>query len=108
MKVKDDEVAFLRGHIAQLTQSISQLSIKARRDGGNSEGGDKDGCQFNSTVAANAIQSEYSEYITDAAGDLALSVAMAARWAEQNPWIDPWMPPENVSIYDDGAYTSPF
>lgn len=28
MKVKDDEVAFLRGHIAQLTQSISQLSLK--------------------------------------------------------------------------------
>lgn len=28
MRVKDDEVAFLRGHIAQLTQSISQLSLK--------------------------------------------------------------------------------
>jgi chromosome segregation ATPase len=28
VKVKDDEVAFLRGHIAQLTQSISQLSLK--------------------------------------------------------------------------------
>ena len=28
MKVKDDEVAFLRSHIAQLTQSISQLSLK--------------------------------------------------------------------------------
>jgi chromosome segregation ATPase len=27
-RVKDDEVAFLRGHIAQLTQSISQLSLK--------------------------------------------------------------------------------
>jgi chromosome segregation ATPase len=28
MKVKDDEIAFLRGHVAQLTQSISQLSLK--------------------------------------------------------------------------------
>ena len=28
MKVKDDEVSFLRGHVAQLTQSISQLSLK--------------------------------------------------------------------------------
>ncbi|MDD2297758.1 MAG: hypothetical protein PHX79_08095, partial [Sphaerochaetaceae bacterium] len=28
MRVKDDVVAFLRGHIAQLTQSISQLSLK--------------------------------------------------------------------------------
>jgi chromosome segregation ATPase len=28
MKVKDDEVAFLRSHVAQLTQSISQLSLK--------------------------------------------------------------------------------
>jgi chromosome segregation ATPase len=28
MKLKEDETAFLRGHIAQLTQSISQLSLK--------------------------------------------------------------------------------
>ena len=28
MRVKDDEVSFLRGHVAQLTQSISQLSLK--------------------------------------------------------------------------------
>ncbi len=28
MKIKDEEVAFLRSHIAQLTQSISQLSLK--------------------------------------------------------------------------------
>jgi len=28
MKVKDDEISFLRGHVAQLTQSISQLSLK--------------------------------------------------------------------------------
>ena len=28
MKVKDDDVSFLRGHVAQLTQSISQLSLK--------------------------------------------------------------------------------
>jgi hypothetical protein len=28
MKVKDDEVAFLLGHIAQLTLSISQRSLK--------------------------------------------------------------------------------
>ena len=27
MKVKDDEVSFLRGHVAQLTQSISQLAL---------------------------------------------------------------------------------
>jgi chromosome segregation ATPase len=26
MKVKDEDIAFLRGHVAQLTQSISQLS----------------------------------------------------------------------------------
>jgi hypothetical protein len=25
---KDDEISFLRGHVAQLTQSISQLSLK--------------------------------------------------------------------------------
>lgn len=28
MRVRDDEVSFLRGHVAQLTQSISQLSLK--------------------------------------------------------------------------------
>jgi len=28
LKVRDDEIAFLRGHVAQLTQSISQLSLK--------------------------------------------------------------------------------
>lgn len=28
LKIKDDEVSFLRGHVAQLTQSISQLSLK--------------------------------------------------------------------------------
>jgi hypothetical protein len=28
MKVKDDEIAFLRGHVAQLTQSISQFALK--------------------------------------------------------------------------------
>ena len=28
LKTKEDEVAFLRGHVAQLTQSISQLSLK--------------------------------------------------------------------------------
>lgn len=27
-KIKDDEIAFLRGHVAQLTQSIGQLSLK--------------------------------------------------------------------------------
>jgi len=27
-KVKDDDIAFLRGHVSQLTQSISQLSLK--------------------------------------------------------------------------------
>ena len=28
LKSKEDEISFLRGHIAQLTQSISQLSLK--------------------------------------------------------------------------------
>jgi len=28
MKIKDEEVDFLRGQIARLTQSISQLSLK--------------------------------------------------------------------------------
>jgi len=28
LKVREDEIAFLRGHVAQLTQSISQLSLK--------------------------------------------------------------------------------
>ena len=28
MKLKEDEVSFLRGHVAQLTQSISQLALK--------------------------------------------------------------------------------
>ena len=28
MKPKDDEIAFLRGHVAQLTQSISQFALK--------------------------------------------------------------------------------
>ena len=28
LKLKDDEIAFLRGHVSQLTQSISQLSLK--------------------------------------------------------------------------------
>ncbi len=27
LKAKDDEVGFLRGHVAQLTQSISQLAL---------------------------------------------------------------------------------
>ncbi len=27
-KVKDDDITFLRGHVSQLTQSISQLSLK--------------------------------------------------------------------------------
>jgi chromosome segregation ATPase len=27
MKVKDDEVSFLRGHVAQLTQTVSQLAL---------------------------------------------------------------------------------
>jgi len=42
MRVKDDEVSFLRGHVAQLTQSISQLSLSQgmrrsrKRDGGGS------------------------------------------------------------------------
>jgi len=34
MKVKDDEVSFLRGHVAQLTQSISQLSLKPGEERG--------------------------------------------------------------------------
>ena len=33
MKVKNDEVSFLRGHVAQLTQSISQLCLEARGRG---------------------------------------------------------------------------
>jgi hypothetical protein len=28
MKLKEDETAFLRGHVAQLTQSISQFALK--------------------------------------------------------------------------------
>lgn len=28
MTAKDDEIGFLRGHVSQLTQSISQLSLK--------------------------------------------------------------------------------
>ena len=28
LKAKEDEISFLRGHVAQLTQSISQLSLK--------------------------------------------------------------------------------
>jgi hypothetical protein len=28
MRLKDDEIGFLRGYVAQLTQSISQLSLK--------------------------------------------------------------------------------
>jgi chromosome segregation ATPase len=28
MKLKDDEISFLRAHISQLTQSISQLALK--------------------------------------------------------------------------------
>jgi predicted nucleic acid-binding Zn-ribbon protein len=28
MKLKDDEISFLRGHVSQLTQSISQLALK--------------------------------------------------------------------------------
>ena len=27
MKAKEDEISFLRGHVAQLTQSISQLAL---------------------------------------------------------------------------------
>jgi hypothetical protein len=28
MNLKDDEISFLRGHVAQFTQSISKLSLK--------------------------------------------------------------------------------
>lgn len=28
LKAKEEEISFLRGHVAQLTQSISQLSLK--------------------------------------------------------------------------------
>jgi uncharacterized cupin superfamily protein len=28
MNLKDDEICFLRGHVAQLTQSISQFALK--------------------------------------------------------------------------------
>jgi chromosome segregation ATPase len=32
MKPKDDEISFLRGHVAQLTQSISQFALKPGDD----------------------------------------------------------------------------
>jgi hypothetical protein len=31
-RVKDDEVAFLRSHVAQLTQSISQFALKPGKE----------------------------------------------------------------------------
>jgi hypothetical protein len=34
IKVKDDEIAFLRGHVSQLTQSISQLSLPPTKEEG--------------------------------------------------------------------------
>jgi len=43
MNLKDDEICFLRGHVAQLTQSISQLALKPgeeeiKKKGGGSSG----------------------------------------------------------------------
>jgi len=38
MKVKDDEVSFLRGHVAQLTQSISQLALPPSQEEAKKKG----------------------------------------------------------------------
>jgi chromosome segregation ATPase len=38
MKVKEDEVSFLRGHISQLTQSISQLALPPSQEEAQKKG----------------------------------------------------------------------
>jgi len=38
MRVRDDEVSFLRGHVAQLTQSISQLALPPSQEEAQKKG----------------------------------------------------------------------
>jgi hypothetical protein len=38
MNLKDDEICFLRGHVAQLTQSISQLSLPPSQEEAKKKG----------------------------------------------------------------------
>jgi hypothetical protein len=37
-KAKEDEVSFLRGHVAQLTQSISQLALPPSQEEAREKG----------------------------------------------------------------------
>lgn len=50
----------------------------------------------------------YSAWREQEHDDLVLSVAMAAWWAEQNPWVDPWTPPTDESAPDAGSYSGPY
>ena len=38
LKAKEDEIVFLRGHVGQLTQSISQLALKPSEEEAQKKG----------------------------------------------------------------------
>ena len=51
----------------------------------------------------------YSAWREQDHDDLVLSVAMAAWWGEQHPWVDPWLPPiDGPEIEDAGMYYGPY
>ncbi len=63
---------------------------------------------FKVRIDPKTAHDSYSAWREQDHDDLVLSVAMAAWWAEQNPWVDPWTPPINESAPDMGVYSGPY
>ncbi|MFA5408542.1 MAG: hypothetical protein WC343_07195 [Bacilli bacterium] len=62
---------------------------------------------FKVKIDPKTAHDSYSAWREQEHDDLVLSVAMAAWWAEQNPYADPWTPPTE-SAPDVGGYSGPY
>jgi hypothetical protein len=63
---------------------------------------------FKVKIDPRSAHDSYSAWREEDHDDLVLSVALAAWWGELNPWVDPWLPPENFEAPDSGVYDGPY
>lgn len=63
---------------------------------------------FKVKIDPRTAHDSYSAWREQDHDDLVLSVALAAWWGEQNPWVNPWTPPENFEAPDASGYTGPY
>jgi len=63
---------------------------------------------FKVKIDPRTAHDSYSAWREQDHDDLVLSVALAAWWGELNPWVDPWLPPENFEAPDSFDYTGPY